>query len=85
MAEQRRSGEGYGAYKARRAKAGSAAGMTAKQKAEAAHAPWRKKWEAETGQKYGIATASKYNTWLAEQRKKREAEKAKPTLGDMLK
>lgn len=49
---------------------------TERQKKEAAHKPWREKWEKVTGKKYGIATAAAYNKWLGEQRKKAAAAKA---------
>lgn len=50
---------------------------TSKAERERQHAPWRAMWEKETGKKYGIATASEYNAWLAKKRKEMQAKKAK--------
>jgi hypothetical protein len=73
---QRRKREGHGAYVERSKEASRASRETKRQKAEAAHAPWRKAWEKETGKKYGIATAGEYNTWLEKKRKERAAAQA---------
>ncbi len=72
---QRRRGETASQKKARGKEVGRAEAQTEAEKREAAHAPWRARWEKETGKKYGIATASEYNEWLAKQRA--EAEKKK--------
>lgn len=74
---KQRRGESYNKYRQRAGEAGRAEAATEAQRREAAHAPWRAQWEKESGKKYGIATASEYNKWLAEQRKKQAAQKAK--------
>jgi hypothetical protein len=67
---QKRKGEKLGARRRRGREVAAAETATAAADREAQHAPWRARWEKETGKKYGIATAGEYNAWLKLQRKK---------------